>query len=274
MMYPGHDVLQFCMVVTSCDSLGLESTRLALAAWWITTAIRELAACDPVLRTPGEARQEKHNVSSSPRPSYSSAGWTVDPRCPRIHSDRSCIRPTPPLGSRVLCCSCLPCRLTAQIGAAETFRRSKSTTSPQPSPSCTSIRLHRQPHPITPPPPRFLNCTRKLCHPPPSPSRLAVAALVRGRPPPHGDKRARPRFRIRGSKPPAQPRLAAQSCSCAQPPLSIAVLTLSPRRFRSDTHRLPYPFTRSAPHEHQPQPWVSHFRSCSTSYGERRRCAF
>lgn len=44
------------------------------------------------------------------------------------------------------CCSC-PARLTAQIGAAETFRRPKSTTSLQPSPSCTSIRLHpRPPH--------------------------------------------------------------------------------------------------------------------------------
>merc|ERR1712137_479151 len=27
-------------------------------------------------------------------------------------------------------------------------------------------------------------------------------------------------------------------------------------------------------HTHPPQSWVSHFRSSSTSYGERRRCAF
>merc|ERR1711963_988449 len=58
------------------------------------------------------------------------------------------------------------------------------------------------------------------------------------------------------------------------PPAPSPNTTDSLEHIRSRVYTPPSHSPSSHYHTHPPQPWVSHFRSSSTSYGERRRCAF
>merc|ERR1711879_150617 len=58
------------------------------------------------------------------------------------------------------------------------------------------------------------------------------------------------------------------------PPAPSPITTDSLEPVRSRVYTPPPNSPALHYHTHPPQSWVSHFRSCSISYGERRRCAF